>query len=221
MLEDGAIPRRMASGGSAELYALRSGTGYVHMGGSIGTLYPGSGVTQERELVMIDPGVIVMIDRIDSGPRTLTRRFQLPTPTTPTITDGGRRIHAGSATDGIDVFRTYPQTAVTSSQPYTDLVGHIGENQDDFTGGVRTSTVVTASGRTEFLHVLATTGAATAVTPVEGSGYHGATVTLADGRIATVLFSTASRRGTLKITDAAGVVLLTTDLVPGVERPTW
>lgn len=218
MLENGSTPLRMHNGGSAELYALRSGSGYVHMGGSIGTLYPGAGVSQERELVMIDPGVIVMIDRIDTGTRNLTRRFQLPTPTAPTITDSGRRIHTGSATNGLDVWRTFPQTATTTSQPYTALVGTLGDNQDDFNGGFRTSTTVTATGRTEMLHVLATGNVVTSVTPIEGSGYHGATIVLADGRTATVIFSTTTRRGTLRVVDSAGTQLVATDLVEGVER---
>jgi hypothetical protein len=218
MLEDGATRLRMHDGGSARLYALRTGPGYVHMGATIGDLYPGSGVSQERELVLLDPGVIVVIDRLDSGARNLTRRFQLPTPTAPTITDAGRRIHTGSAGDGLDVFRTYPLVATTSSQPYTALVGTLGGNQDDFTGGYRTSTVVTSAGRTEMVHVLATGGAVASASSTLDAGKHVVEITFTDGRHATVWLQANGHLGALRLRAAGGATTLETQLVEGVER---
>ncbi len=220
MLENGTTPLRMTEGGSAKLFAYRVGNGFVHMGADVGNLYPGAGVTQERELVFVDPGIVVMIDRIDSGPTSLTKRFQLPMPVPPTVTESGRRLHTGSGEQALDVFRTYPEVASTAVQPYTALAGALpGGLQSDFVGGHRVSTTVTGSGRTEMVHVLATGGSVTSAIALNGTAdERNVHLVLADGRQIDVWFSAVGRTGALRITDTAGADVVTTQLVPGVVR---
>lgn len=219
MLENGGTPLRMTNSGSAELYAYRTGPGYVHLGASSGNLYPGSGVTQERELVFVDPGIVIMIDRVNSGSTVLTRRFQLPTPTAPVLSDGGRHLHTGSGSGALDVYRTYPATATTATQPYTDLTDAIPGEQSDFTGGYRTSTTVTAAGATEFVHVLGTGGTVASATAATGAANErNVHVVLTDGRTIDGWFPAAGHTGALRVTDAGGTVTLRTQLVAGVQR---
>jgi len=221
MLENGATPLRMTEGGSANLFAYRVGNGFVHMGADIGNVYPGSGVAQERELVFIDPGIVVMIDRIDSGATSLTKRFQLPMPMSPTVTDAGRHLHIGSGSNALDVYRTYPDAATTTVQPYTSLAGALpGGLQSDFVDGFRASTTVTGSGRTEMVHVLATGGAVSSAVVLNGTAdERNVHLVSADGRQIDVWFSAAGRTGALRIADSAGTDVVTTQLVPGVIRP--
>jgi hypothetical protein len=223
MLLAGSTPLRMASGGEAQMYAMRSATDYVHMAGSIapGELYPGHTITQDREVVFLPPDTVIVMDRIDSGAETLTRRFQLPTPTVATISPDTKVVSTGTGANAFKAYRAFPDTATVATQPYTALVGQIPGMDSDFTGGYRTTTSVTAAGKTEFLHVLSLNNSVTSVTRVDEAGGRGARIALADGRTATVFFFINQRRGTLEIRAADNSILRQVDLVPGVERPAY
>jgi len=223
MLLSGSTPLRMTTGGQAQLFAMRSAPDYVHLGGSIapGSLYPGHTITQEREIVFLPPDLVVVMDRIDSGSETLTRRFQVPTPTIATIAPDAKVVRTGTPSNGLAVHRAYPDVAAMATQPLTALAGQIPNMDSDFTGGYRTTTSVTAAGKTEFLHVFSLNNAASTVTRVNEPGGRGVRITMADGRTATVFFFVNQRRGTLEIRGADNTVLRQTDLVPGIERPAY
>jgi hypothetical protein len=216
MLEEGSTRLRMVSGGSAELVALRTGDGWVHMAGEVGDLYPGQGIEQSREVIHLAPNVVIVADRIDSGTRVLRRRFQLPTPTQPTV-DGAGVVRTSGPAGGLALFRAHPQTATVTVQPYTALAGTLPPDyQDDFGGGYRTSVVTQGSGQEVFVHVIGLGGAATAVSRLTSEDGRGVTVTLADGRKATAWFRTGAIGGTLEVLGADGQPDVQTDLVAGV-----
>jgi len=219
MLSNASGALRMASGEHAELYALRSATDYVHMAGSIGTLYPGHTITQEREIVFLPPDIVVVMDRVNSGSENLTRTFQLPTPDPATISPDTKTVHTGSGTNALTVQRVYPDTATVATQPFTALVNQIPGMDSDFTGGYRTTAKVTLAGRNEFLHVLSFGTSVSSVQRLDESGARGVRIVMADGRSATLFFSTTQRHGSLEIRNAANAVTRQIDLVPGVERP--
>jgi len=219
MLQNGATPVRMVEGNSADLYALRSAPDYVHIAGSAGMLYPGHTIDQTREVVFLPPDVVVVLDRVDSGSENLTRTFQLPTPTAATIAPDTKTITTGAGAGALKVQRIYPDTATVATQPFTTLVGTIPGFESDFTGGFRTTEKVTATGKSEFLHVLSFGTAVASATKVADGSVRGVTITFADGRTASVSFDPASRRGALEIKAADGTVTRQIDLMPGVERP--
>jgi hypothetical protein len=223
MLLSGSTPLRMTDGGKAELYAMRSAGDYVHLAGSIasGSLYPGHTITQDREVLFLPPDIVVVMDRVDSGAETLTRRFQLPTPTVATISGDTKVVRTGTASNGLAVHRAYPDVASVATQPFTALVNQIPGMDSDFTDGYRTTTSVTASGKSEFLHVFSLNNAASTVTRVDEAGARGVRIVMADGRTATVFFSVNQRRGTLEIRAADNTVTRQIDLMPGVERPAY
>ncbi len=218
MLETASGPLRMQTGGSAHLTALRSRPQYVHMAADVGDVYPGSGVSQDREVVFVPPSTILVADRVDSGTTWLRRRFQLPTPTLPTVgSDGIVRTTTGATT--LELRRISPASASVSVQPYTALAGTLGGLQSDFTGGYRTSVVLEGTGRTVMLHVLSLDGAVAAATPMSVATHEGVALTLADGRKVTAWFATAAPGGTLEVLAADGTPQVRTDLTAGVEPP--
>jgi len=219
MLADANGPLRMVVGNSADLDALRTAADYVHMAGSIGSLYPGHTVTQSREIVFLPPDVVVVLDRVDSGAENLTRTFQLPTPDAATISADAKTITTGTGADGLKVQRIYPDAATVATQPFTALVGTIPGYESDFTDGFRTTEKVTATGKSQFLHVLSFATSVASATKVADDSIRAVKITFADGRIATVSFDPTNERGALQIQAANGTVTRQIDLMPGVERP--
>lgn len=221
MFENGSTPIRMTNGGKADLYAFRPYSDYTYLGGSIGSLYPGESIGQDREIVFLSPGVAIVMDRIDTGARSLTRRFQLPMPVQPTVDPGNKVMHTGSGTNSLTVQRAYPDVATVSVQPYTALAGHIPGFDSDFTDGYRASTTVTASGKTQFLHVLSVGNTVTNVQYLDDPTQRGVRVTMTDGRTATAFFPVDRGTGSLEIRNASNAVLRQTQLLNGVERPLY
>lgn len=218
MLEAAGTPLRMDEGGSAQLYASRSATDYTHLAGSIGSLYPGHAVAQDREIVFLPAGAVVVFDRIDSLGEPLTRTFQLPTPTPATISPDTRVVRTGSGSSGIAVHRVHPDVATVATQPLTSLAGQLPGMQSDFTGGYRTTTSVSGDGKTEFLHVVSLGDRVASVERVSPGGGRGVRIHFTDGTTTTVNFSINQRRGTLLIQAADQTVTRRIDLLPGVER---
>lgn len=218
MLQSGATPLRMTDGHSASLYALRSAPDYVHIAGSIGDLYPGHTVTQSREVVFLPPDVVVVLDRVDSGSENLTRIFQLPSPNSATISPDTKLVTLGSGPGALKVQRIFPDAATVTTQPLTALVNTIPGYDSDFTGGYRTTEKVTATGKSEFLHVLSFGTSVASATKVDDGSIRAVKITFADGHVATVSFDPAAKRGALEIKASDGTVTRQIDLAPGVER---
>jgi hypothetical protein len=162
------------SGTSSPLVALHKGTKYLHAAADITPAYKGaSSVTKiERELVYIEPDVVVVYDRVNSKAGT-SQIWQLVTPVQPTINGAQATITSKGHTLTVDRVSAEGTSAV-----------HDLTSDSDFNGGFRLETTL-PGGDQRILHVLSLDGAVTAITPET----EGVTLTLAAGGTAKVVFT--------------------------------
>ena len=181
---------------SSPLVALHKGTKYLHAAADLTPAYKGtSNVTKiERELVYIEPDVVVVYDRVTSKAGT-EQVWQLVTPTRPTI--AGARSTITNAGHTLTVDRISAAGASTVHDLMTD---------EDFNGGFRLETTI-PGGDQRILHVLSVDGAVTQIT----AEAEGATLTLASGGTARVVFTRDSVGASLTLGGT------TTNLGTGVD----
>ncbi len=190
---------RMREGTASALVALHRGEGWLHAAADVTAAYDDNPAVSrsQREVVHIEPDVLVVFDRVDStGGQQI---WQLSSPINPTVS-GARATFAGSG-HSLTVDRVLPAGATFSVRPWAD---------GEYSGGYRLDGTV-AGGSVRHLHVLSTDGAVTSVAAADAGGNRGVTINLTDGRTATVRFSPDAVGATLQIsggvdeTLAAGV----------------
>ncbi len=141
----------------------------------------------EREFLFIKPDVFVVFDRVDTTGSDVGRVWTLNVPAEPEI--AGDRLTLKREGHRMDVHRVAP-----SGLPYV-VSGH------------RVDVADTTGTGSRFLHVLGLDGSVASVARSDAAGQTGVQVRLADGRTATVRFSTAGHGGTLDLRSAGDASL--------------
>jgi hypothetical protein len=142
----------------------------------------------EREFLFLKPDAFVVFDRVDTGGAGATRVWTLNVPSEPSIE--GSRLTLKRDGHRMDVFRIAP-----TGLSYV-VSGH------------RVDVADAAGSGSRFLHVFGLDGSVASVAPSDGPGQTGVEITFADGRSATVRFSTSGRGGTLDLRAAGGTPVL-------------
>lgn len=184
--------------------AVGRGAGWLHAAGDLTPAFDGdAAVTRwQRELVYIEPNVVVVYDRADSAGGT-QQIWQLVSPASFTV--NGATASVTATGHSMSVQRILPAGATGSSRALTG----------DFSGGFRFEDTI-AGGSVRHLHVIALDGAATSATSSPSGSDDGVSISLADGRTATVRFHQASIGGSLSVTGGSGPSIDET-LSPGVD----
>jgi hypothetical protein len=184
---------------TSPLVALHKGANYLHAATDVTPAYKGSpAVTRsQRELVYIEPDVIVVYDRVTSRVGT-EQVWQLVTPTRPQLAGARSTVTASGHTLTVDRVTTAGTTSVH------DLTA-----DRDFGGGFRLETSL-PGGDQRILHVLSLDGAVTAITPETD----GVTVTLAAGGTAKVVFQRDTVGASLTLNGTTTNLGATVDALP-------
>jgi hypothetical protein len=192
------IPQR--EGTTSEVIALARGDGWLHVAADLTPAYDDHpDVTRvERELVYLEPDVIVVFDRVETAAGT-EQTWQLNAPSRPTIDGGEATIDGGE--HALHTARVVPAAADASIDDWS--------GDDDISDSFRLDETI-EGGANVFLHVLWIDDAVTGVAGSDADGRTGVTITLAGGATATVRFGDAIADGTLAI-DGSEVIL-----APGV-----
>jgi hypothetical protein len=185
------VPMREPS--TSTMSAVARGPGWMHAAGDLTPSFGGNAaVTQwQRELVYIEPNVVVVYDRAESGTGT-QQIWQVVSPASFTV--NGETASVSASGHSLSVQRILPPSGVTATS--RALSG-------DFTGGFRYEGAI-AGGSWRHLHVVSVDGAVTAATSSPAGGDDGVALTLADGRTATVRFHPSAIGGSLSITGGSG-----------------
>ena len=176
---------RIGSGGQSnttdsKLVALHAGDGYVYAAADLAAAYGGDAQRFERELLYLQPDIVVVYDRVAS---TQAQTWQLAMPKRPTLSGASATMSGAHA---LHVQRLAPAAATASVHDYS--------SDGDFSNGFRLDEAMPA-GDQRYLHVLSIDGAATSVT---ANGADGATI-VANGKTYTVAFSRDAIGATLQI----------------------
>ncbi|HRC55143.1 MAG TPA: hypothetical protein PKU97_04425 [Kofleriaceae bacterium] len=186
--------------GESRVLAVHRGNGWAHAAVDAKPVYADAAVQKvEREVVFLHPDCAIVFDRTSSAAGT-SQVWQLNSPFAPATvanTNGMEEAFTGSK-HALHLRRVLPAAGATRST--VSLAG------GDFTAGHRLQ-LTAAAGANTFLNVLWTDGAVTNVTPSDAGGRQGVTVTLADGKVATVRFSTTAVSTTLEMTGGVNVTL--------------
>lgn len=137
----------------SKLVALHRGNGYLHAAADLTPAYKGNAKIQkvEREIVFVEPDVIVVYDRVKTSPGT-SQVWQLAAPVMPVI--NGAAADITNAGHTLRVQRLLPSGTTT--------VHNFESGDSDFSGGFRLDATM-AGGDNRFLHVLSLDGAATGI----------------------------------------------------------
>ncbi len=185
-IDQGGSPVRQVADTLSSVKALHKGTGWLHAAADLTAAYDGNGAVQkvQREIVYLQPDVIVVYDRVQGGS---SQTWQLAVPTAPAISGNTATIsNAGH------------QLKITKLGAGT-MGAHDYRGNSDFSGGYRLDQTA-SGGNQRFLNVLSIDGAATTVT---GAGDSGVSIHLADGRDVTVTFDRDNVGATLTMNGTA------------------
>ncbi|RYG17641.1 MAG: hypothetical protein EON96_06410 [Caulobacteraceae bacterium] len=181
-------------------------------------VYPAnSGVTKsEREFVFIKPSTFIIYDRAQTASANSRRMFTINFPAMPIVNGENTSLTAGG--HRLQMERLSPVAATTNVALWRTIM------PSRFPGDANPATrmdVIDATGgtRSDFLHVIGLDGAFTRAERSDAGGQIGATVTLADGRVAIVRFNQNSQGGTIEIRSSTGAVLESRALPTTVTTP--
>jgi hypothetical protein len=193
---------------TANLTALAQRPEYAYTAADVGSLfadrYTGvSPVESARQMVFLKPDVVIIHDRVRYPAGVSTKTFQLPTPYLPTISSRSATWNNGAHTLHVHAVAPAASTLSVTSMPALD---------PDFNGGYRFDSTVTGSGETRFVHVLAIDNAVSSVT---GNDSGTVSITLGDGRTATISFGTSG--GHIELRNAGNQLILAEDFATSVS----
>jgi hypothetical protein len=196
------VPMREPS--TSMMTAVARGAGWLHAAGDLTPSFGGNeAVTRwQRELVYIEPNVVVVYDRAESAGGT-QQLWQLVSPAQFTV--NGATASVSASGHMMSAQRILPAGATGASRA---LGG-------EFTGGFRYESSI-AGGNVRHLHVVSVDGAVASATASPSGNDDGVAISLADGRTATVRFHQGSIGGSLSITGGSGPAVNET-LEAGVE----
>ena len=152
--DDGG-PIAQRSGTSSNMIALHHGDGWLHAAADITPVYAGKIGKLQREIVYIQPNVVVIYDRVTSS-ASQSQIWSLAFPTDPTV--AGATVTVTNPDHMLAVQRLAPAQVTSTIHTYS--------SDGDFSNGFRLDEQV-AGGDTRWLHVASIDGAATNVTAVD------------------------------------------------------
>jgi hypothetical protein len=207
-ITQGGATVRQREGTLSRMTALHRGAGWLHAAADLTAAYAGHAAVErvERELVYLEPDVLVVFDRVTSAADT-QQIWQLNTPVRPVV--AGALATVAGAASSLEVRRVVPESATASVRDWA--------GDGDLAGGHRLDVTVPGGDR-QLLHVLAIDGAVSAATRSDAGGRIGVALALAGGGTATVRFGAGGVDGTLEVRDAAGAVVAAAALAEGVDR---
>jgi hypothetical protein len=207
-------------GSSCQMKALADTPDYSY-GLAVATpVYAGKAAVQkmEREFVFIKPGVVLVLDRVQTNSGATASSAGLPTqriwtlnlPSAPTVS--GDRLTLTSGANQLDVVRLAPAGLTTRVSAWPALSA-------DMNAGVRVDVADANGDSTLFLHVLGTDRAFSSATRSDAAGQIGAEIKLANGSTVTARFSTSGTGGALVTTAKNGSVVSSVALPTAVQLP--
>jgi hypothetical protein len=204
---DGAVLRQVEGTTSVPL-ALHDDDTMTHVAADTAPAYDGAEGLSElvREVVWIKPGVVVVLDRVTLTGGSVRKVFQLSVPVSPSVADDRVTVDGDGAT--LDLLPIRPAGAVPDVMAWPD-------DDPDYLAGHRVEIVHATAGASLLLHVLSLDGAVTAIQAVDEAEAVGVTLTLADGRTATVTFARTGTGGAVDLT-GGGAPDCAATLEPGV-----
>ncbi len=140
----------------------------------------------EREFLFLKPSTFVVFDRVDTAAGA-SRVWTLNVPVAPTL--AGDRLSLTRGANRMDVFRLAP----------TGLSSVLSGHRVDVADAAGTSSL--------FLHVIGLDGAVASATRSDAAGQTGVDITFADGRSATVRFSSSGHGGSVNLLAPGGASL--------------
>ena len=192
-VDHGGTPVQQVPNTTSTLLGLKQGPDWLYAAADLTPAYGGNASVgkMQREMVYLQPDVVVVYDRVTSGSGT-QQVWQLASPVSPAIS--GATATFSNAGHALHVTRLAPASATASAFAYTN------DASGDYTSGFRLDETVAAGGDQRYLHVLAVDGAVTAST---ATGDSTVTLTLADGRTAVIAFNHDAVGATLTLAGVA------------------
>jgi hypothetical protein len=164
----------------------------------------------EREFLFIKPDTVVVFDRATAGSAAIRRTWTLNLGGPPTV--AGDMIGYADGKSRLDVQRLAPAGLTPEVRSWPEL-------RKGMQGGVRVDVADSSGTASVFLHVLSANGAVASATRSDAPGQTGAQIRLADGRTATVRFSTQGAGATLDLRGADQSPQFSGALPTGVTPP--
>ncbi|MDB4953253.1 MAG: Fibronectin type domain protein [Myxococcales bacterium] len=195
-IDSGGQPVHQIGDTTSTLAALHKTADYLYAAADLTPAYNGNAVISKvnREIVYLQPNVIVVYDRVNSAAGT-QQIWQLATPVQPSIS--GPTATITNAGHTMSVQRLAPSASSST---------HSMTSESDYSGGFRLDETI-SGGDQRYLHVISIDGAAT---QVSATGDSSVTLTVG-GKVTTVAFNHDSVGATLTINGAA------TTLAAGVD----
>ena len=196
-IEQNGAPVTQAYGTSCEMAALADTPAYAYGLARITPSYKGKAavVRSEREFLFIKPATFVVLDRVQTSGTGIRRIWTLNLPQAPSVS--GERLTMANGASRLDVIRLAPAGLATQVLAWPSV-------NADYNSGYRVDVADANGDSSVFLNVIGADGAVLDAIRDDASGQTGARITLADGRIATVRFSTTGSGGTLEIRTRSG-----------------
>jgi hypothetical protein len=186
---------KQSNGAGCKLTALVDNALFTYASARITGAYEGRAAIKkvEREMLFIKPDTFVVLDRSAAAPgtgRTWTLNLP-PSPAAPVVV--GDHLRYGEGTKRLDIDRLAPVGIVSQVIPWKTLGREIQS-------GWRIDAQDNSASGGPFLHVIGTGGSVASAASLDGPGYTGARVRLADGREALVRFGTETAGASLTLT---------------------
>jgi len=202
---------KQAYGTTCHLMALANTPEYAYAAARVTPNYRGNpAVTKsERDVLFIKPDTVVVFDRAASR-AGIRRVWTLNLPGAPTV--NGEALSYVDGRNRLDVQRLSPTGLTSEVRAWPDL-------KKEMRAGARVDVADTSTGPSAFLHVLSVNGAVIATSRSDGQDQTGAMIKFADGRVATVRFSTQGSGGWLELRGVDQNVQFTGALPTTVNPP--
>ncbi|MCA9523459.1 MAG: hypothetical protein KC609_20935 [Myxococcales bacterium] len=187
LVRDGTTVTQKEGTSPGQLKALRDDATLTYVSGELAPVYDDSGITTvQRRMVFIKPNVFVVFDQIGSS-ATIDTVWQLNTPVAPSLSTRVATISGSSSTLRVEMLE--PNSGSFETMNWT--------GQDDMTNGGYQLQFKQSGTSQHYVTVLSLDGALASATRLSETNILGATLTLADGRIVDVRFSTNSGTGSV------------------------
>lgn len=207
-LSEGGSTISMHEGTTSKLLALHDEAAYTYLSGDLTPAYDGDARVKkvERQLVLLKPDTLVVFDRAETA-GGVQKTWQLNTNAPASVVASGAVVNG--ATSKLELFPVLPSGATATLLDWPS-------GDSDMLGGSRLD--ITSNADTAlFLNVISLDGAVASHASADTANAKGVTITLSDGRKATVQFNTAAPGGTIEIRNSANMVVVQGMLASGVD----
>jgi len=210
--EAGGTTIKQRYGTTCALTALADSPPYTYATARMTAAYKGQAaiVESEREFLFIKPDTFVVFDRAVAANSATRRIWTLNLGGSPTVEGDAIRFVEGK--NRLDVIRISPAGAATTVRNWPEL-------RKGMRAGVLVDVADSNGSASMFLHVLSTNGAVDSATRLDGPGQVGTQIRFADGRAATVRFSTRAGGGASLELRAADQTLQSAGPLPSTVAP--